>query len=60
MRRINSIIALILLLTLVLSGCSSPKLGGAERKPLTDEEKQALYEEIVRGNSDKPVYSRTV
>ena len=57
MRRINSILALILLLTLVLSGCSSPKLGGAERKPLTDEEKQALYEEIVRGNSDKPVYS---
>lgn len=59
MRRLSSLFIILVLLTVVLSGCvSSPKLGGAERKPLTDEERQALYEEIVKGsNPDKPLYS---
>lgn len=58
MRRLKVFIVLTLILATVLSGCSSPKLGGSERKPLSDEEKIALYEEIQEGvRAEKAQYS---
>lgn len=58
MRRLKIFVILTLILAIVLSGCSSSKLGGADRKSMTDEERLALFEEIQKSNkSEKARYS---